>query len=307
MIGGRALPVIETHGPAYPFENTRSVLSTADIAMANLEAPFTQDGDPFKKTYTFRVPPAFAGGIRDAGFDVMTLANNHILDYGPDGLFSTMKVLDSLGIAHCGAGLTIQQAEQGIILERNDYQIGFAAYSLTYPAEFWATSTRSGTAFPDAHRMEKNIGRLKEMTDLVVVSFHWGGEKRNYPKSYQIMYGHLAVDSGADLVIGHHPHVLQGLEVYKDRLIAYSLGNFAFGSYSRSARESMMLKVWLDHRGLLIAQVIPISVYNYDIEFQPKILNGPSRERVIETLNQLSLGLNGGKDIIRKSGLIVVK
>ena len=121
------------------------------------------------------------------------------------------------------------------------------------------------------------------------------------------MYGHLAIDSGADLVIGHHPHVLQGLEIYKDRLIAYSLGNFSFGSYSRSARDSIILQVRLDHRGLLIAQVIPISVYNYDVEFQPRIINGPSRESVIQTLNQLSLSLNGGKEIIRKSGLIVVE
>jgi len=307
MMGARALSVIASRGPAYPFEATRSIINAADIAMANLEAPFTRGGEPFDKTFTFRVPPEFAWGIRDAGFDVMTLANNHILDFGPDGLISTKDILDSLGIAYCGAGLTLQQAEQGTILQRGHWKIGFAAYSLTYPAEFWATSIRSGTAFPETHRMVENIRQLKGKTDLVVVSFHWGAEKRETPKSYQIMYGHLAIDSGADLVIGHHPHVLQGLEIYKDRLIAYSLGNFSFGSYSRSARDSIILQVRLDHRGLLIAQVIPISVYNYDVEFQPRIINGPSRESVIQTLNQLSLSLNGGKKIIRESGLIIVE
>ena len=307
MMGGSALSIIRTKGSEYPFEPTKSILRTADIAMANLEAPFTLKGEPFEKTFTFRVPPEFVQGIYDAGLDVLTLANNHILDYGPEGLFSTMALLDSLGIAYCGAGRTIKEAEDGVILQRGHWRIGFLAYSLTYPAEFWATSSKSGTAYPHPQRMEKNIRMLKEEVDLVVVSFHWGGEKMVRPKSYQRRYGHQAIDCGADLVIGHHPHVLQGLELYKDRLIAYSLGNFVFGSYSKNARDSIILKVRYDRQGLLLAEVIPISVFNYDVKFQPRLLEGVSREKVIRTVKELSIPLNRGKDIIRKSGLIVLE
>ena len=307
MMGGSAFPVIKQNGPDYPFEPTRSILQKADFAIANLEAPFTLTGKPFAKTFTFRVPPEWAGSIRDAGFDVLTLANNHVLDFGPEGLFSTMAVLDSLGMAYCGAGANIEEAEKAAIIEQGRWKIGFLAYSLTYPTEFWATPTKWGTVYPDTHRLKNSLQMLSIETDLVVVSFHWGGELRVHPKAYQRFYAHQAIDWGADLIIGHHPHVLQGLELYRDRLIAYSLGNFVFGSYSQKARDSIILRVRYDRLGLLLAEVIPISVYNSEVQFQPQLLKGQPRERIIQTLNTLSIRLNGGREILRKSGLIVTE
>lgn len=305
MMGGSALPVLHQRGSDYPFDLTRTHLRTADIALANLEAPFTHSGKAFEKTFIFRIPPEYAGGVARAGFDVLTLANNHILDYGPEGLLSTVMVLDSLGIAHCGAGPDLLAAEKGVVVKRGLWRIGFLAYSLTYPTDFWATLGKMGTAYPYPDRFKECLRMMREEADLIVVSFHWGGELKTEPKPYQRLFAYRAIDWGADLVVGHHPHVLQGLEIYKDRLIAYSLGNFVFGSYSRNARESIILKVRYDQMGFLMAEVIPISVFNYEVQFQPRLLEGALREKVIQRLNGISIDLNGGRKIIRESGVIV--
>jgi len=305
MMGGSALPILHQKGADYPFDLTRTHLHTADIALANLEAPFTHSGKAFDKTFIFRVPPEYAGGVARAGFDVLTLANNHILDYGPEGLFSTVMVLDSLGIAHCGVGHDLSAAERGVVVKRGPWRVGFLAYSMTYPADFWATLGRMGTAYPYPERFKECLRVMREEADLIVVSFHWGGELKVDPKPYQRLFAHRAIDWGADLVVGHHPHVLQGLEIYEDRLIAYSMGNFVFGSYSRNVRESIILKVRYDSMGFLMAEVIPISVFNYDVQFQPRLLEGALREKVIQRLNDISSDLNGGRKIVRESGIIV--
>jgi poly-gamma-glutamate synthesis protein (capsule biosynthesis protein) len=280
------------------------VLTASDIAVANLEAPFTTSGHPFDKKYTFMVPPDFAPGLKSAGFDVLTLANNHILDYGPSGLFTTMRVLDTLGIAYCGAGRDRVQAEEPVVCCVEGRKIGFLAFSMTYPSEFWAGSDRAGTAYPDLERMKKTITALKDTVDLVVVSYHWGGELKTTPKAYQKRFACNAVDAGADLVLGHHPHVLQGLQRYKNRLIAYSLGNFVFGTYSSNTGVSAILKVYFNDRGFLLAEIIPVSVNNYEIEFQPRLLHGERRREVLQMLNRISMPLNNGTGIVRPSGLI---
>ena len=148
MMGERLLPLMQSRGSDYPFDSTRQFLQSADIAVANLEAPFTRTGETFDKTYTFSVPPEYADGVRRAGFDVLTLANNHILDYGSEGLFSTMSTLDSLNIIHCGADSNQEKAQEGAILDKEGWRIGFLAYSMTFPTEFWATSEKCGTAYP---------------------------------------------------------------------------------------------------------------------------------------------------------------
>lgn len=179
---------------------------------------------------------------------------------------------------------------------------------MTLPVEFWATPEQCGTAYPHTGRLKQIIQKMKDETDLVVVSFHWGGELETTPKSYQQSYAHRVIDYGADLVIGHHPHVLQGLELYKGRLIAYSLGNYVFGSYSQNARVSMILQLFFDRRGPLIAaKVIPISVYNAETQFQPRLLKGKRYDQVIQTLNEISVDLDEGEEIVSPSGLVIIK
>jgi len=304
MMSGGAASVINSRGIEYPFIHVLSVLQNADIATCNLEAPFTEDGTPFDKKFTFRVKPSFAGALEHAGFDVVCLANNHILDFGDGGLASTMAVLDSIGILWCGAGSNRKQAESPAFIKARGIKVAFLAYSLTYPAEFWAGPDSYGTAYPGGGRIKEHIASARDSSDFVVVQFHWGGELRTAPKPYQRWYAHMAIDAGADAVIGHHPHILQGIEVYRNKVIAYSLGNFVFGSYSRHARTSAILRLRFSGTDVLLAKVIPVSVDNYSVNFSPVILAGSQKDAVISGLNSLSAGLNTGEHLISKSGLI---
>jgi len=276
-----------------------SITAVGDII--NLESPFTRTGTKFEKKFTFKVSPAHAAGLANAGFDVVNLANNHILDYGIEGLNNTLTILDSIGLAHCGAGLTLEQAQMPAILKRNGLRIAVLGYSMTFPEEFWATDSTGGTNYPN--KLKANVEHSDSIADFTIVTFHWGAEGMNHPKDYQKHFAHLAIDAGADLVLGHHPHVLQGLEIYKNQLIAYSLGNFSFSSYSKTAVESMILKVYLTDNGLLFAKVIPISVNNIDIAFQPRILKGAAADTVISHLRKYSESLNS-TSIIDNDGYI---
>ncbi len=317
MLGTWVTSYLDSSGATYPFEPTRHILEAADFAIANLEAPFTDRGEPVKdKTFTFRVPPKHAAGLKESGFDILHLANNHILDYGPEGLFDTITTLDSLALTHVGAGENIAAAFAPAILERDGLdgkklRLGFLGFSMTHPEEFYAGKTNPGTAFPFYERYIAALDSLAPKVDIMVVSFHWGAEKMVTPKAYQIEMAHLAIDRGADIVLGHHPHVLQGLELYRPRpdarpgLIAYSLGNFAFGSYSRSSRTSIILKCVLDNEGVLYARCIPINVFNDEVNGQPRLLQDEAATAVIDSLNAISRHLNNGKNLISAEGFIV--
>lgn len=304
MLGSWVKPILAKQGPDYPFRETVRYLQSADLAIANLEAPFTNDTLAFEKKFNFKVPPEYAHSLVSGGFDVVTLANNHIMDFGERGLVSTIQTLDDLGVKHCGAGLNLYEAHEPAVVKVGGQKIAFFGYSMTFPTEFYAKEDSSGTAYPEPEIMEDSLRRWEDLVDFTVVSFHWGAEKRQTPKDYQIYFAHLAIDSGADLVLGHHPHVLQGLELYKNRLIAYSLGNFAFGSYSQHAVDSIILQVNLWRGGLLYARCLPINVDNRQVEFQPYLSEGDSAKSVISKLQELSLSLNHERNIIEDSGVI---
>ena len=305
MLGSWVTPILRERGIHYPFANSTDYLENSDVTIANLEAPFTDDGEPFEKQFNFKVPPEYARGVKASGIDVLTLANNHIMDYGETGLISTIQTLDEVGLLYSGAGRNITEAHQPALLEVRGKRVAFFGYSMTFPKEFYAREDTSGTAYPEPELMEANLASWEDSVDFTVVSFHWGAEKVDTPKDYQVYFAHLAVDSGADLVLGHHPHVLQGIELYKNRLIAYSLGNFAFGSYSKHAVDSIILKVHINAEGLLYAHCIPINVDNREIEFQPTVVDGDRKNRIISRLQELSLPLNHERNIIGRTGLIM--
>ena len=305
MLGSWVSPILEIKGAFYPFTQTRKHLRSTDIAIANLEAPFTLVGEPFEKKFNFKVPPKFARGLPDGGIKVVTLANNHIMDYGETGLISTMAALDNIGVKHSGAGMNFIEAHKPAVVAIDGRSVAFFGYSMTFPTEFYAKEDSSGTAYPEPEILTSMLAAWRDSVDFIVTSFHWSAEKREAPKDYQIFFAHLAIDSGSDLVLGHHPHVLQGLEIYKNKLIAYSLGNFAFGSYSQYARDSIILKVHLSQDGLLFGQCVPINVDNSEVEFQPQPVSGERAAAIISKLQKLSLPLNGEKNILSDSGLIL--
>lgn len=287
MLAGKASASFARLGYDYPFAATVSALKNGDIAVGNLEAPLAQNGTEFKnKKFRFKTDPQAATALKRAGFSILTLANNHMLDFGSDGLRETIYNLDQQGIQHSGAGETLAMARREALVNCNGGKIAFLAYSLTYPEEFYAGDKRAGTAPGFRPYYQEDIARARTVADYVVVSFHWGTEKAAMPKKYQIAAAHRAVDAGADVVLGHHPHVLQGIEHYKGAVIFYSLGNYAFGSRSSSAR-SVIARVTLDN-GVKEVELIPLNVLNSEVSFQPRLLTGKKGQEVINRLNTMS-------------------
>lgn len=303
MIGHWTLQYLAERGPDYPFRGIAPILADADIAFANLEAPFADSGLAAEKSFVFKVPTRYGEALAASGFTALSLANNHIMDFGADGLRQTLQALARSGLAYSGAGLDVQQAWQPAILHTPAGTVALVAFSMTLPREFWATDSTAGTAYPYEPQLIAFLDSLQQEVDFIVTSFHWGTEKKMTPNDYQIYFAHLAIDHGADLVLGHHPHVLQGVEIYKNRLIAYSLGNLAFSSYSSVAVNSMLLKIVLHREGLLLAKVIPLNVDNRFVEFQPQPAFGAQARAVITAVDTLSLPLNGF-DAVEDSGYI---
>ncbi|GMR18200.1 MAG: CapA family protein [Gammaproteobacteria bacterium] len=290
MLGGTAEPELQKFGYDYPFVNVKNILSEADIVFGNLEGPLTNKGSPeVEKKYKFRSPPGkVAPALARAGFDVVSLANNHTLDYGTAGLEDTLNALADAGIKYAGAGNNLAAAREAAILLRNNTRVAILAYSLTFPEDFWATTDKPGTAFGHAENIKEDVASARQQADIVIVSFHWGREGTTVLRDYQAALGRAAIDAGASAVLGHHPHILQGIEKYKQGLIFYSFGNFVFGSYSRTAQRSVIARLVFEKHKLQSVKLIPINVNNVELIFQPQILQGQQARAVIESLRQLS-------------------
>ena len=208
-------------------------IEQADIFMENQEFPFSSRGTPeTDKQFTFRLPEEKVSIMQEIGPDIVALANNHALDYGSEALSDTIRVLDEAGILHAGAGENLDEAKALKTIEAGGKTFGFLAASRVFPKGYWAAGPDHPgmlTAYDSTVLLEE-IQKAKESCDFLTVYVHWGIERRTEPESYQRTLGQQYIDAGADLVIGSHPHVLQGIEYYKGKPLVYSLGNFVFGS-----------------------------------------------------------------------------
>lgn len=294
--------IIPDSGYDYPFRHLNDFLHSADLVFANLEAPFGTTGEPFEKEFAFQVHPDLVQVLLAGNINLVSLANNHTLDYGPACLKETLKILDQHHIRYSGAGVTLSDARKPALINVRGKRVALLAYNLTFPQEFWATDTTAGTCFPYDTFVFQDIARADREADIVLVSCHWGQELNQTPRPYQIDFAHRAIDAGADVVLGHHPHVIQGMEFYRGKLIAYSLGNFVFASYSEKAKESMLLKLTWGKDDSLGVYVLPINVYNRDVNFQPAPLEGEQREAFFRHLIKLSGELNSLPLVISSDG-----
>lgn len=307
MLGGTAEEIMLKNGYDYPFKHTRQLLSNAEIVIGNLEGPLTNHQIPETpdKQYLFRSPPqAVAPALRRAGFNAMNLANNHILDYGVTGMNDTLQSLDQSGIIGVGAGQNLSEARTGRIIRTAHGDVALLGYSLTFPESFWATDTQPGTAFGHRKQIVEDIQRLSQQVDYIVVSFHWGREKAETLRPYQPRLARAAIDAGADIVLGHHPHILQAVETYKQGLIIYSLGNYVFGSYSQDARNSVVARINLHSGHFHSVELTPINVLNTQVVFQPAPLKGKAAAGVIEHINQLSANTNTRLQLYKHRGYL---
>ncbi len=290
MLGGTAGPEMQKYGYDYPFERTQSILKQAQIVFGNLEGPLTDGGaNETPKKYVFRSPPdKVAPALARAGFNIVSLANNHSLDYGPPGLEDTRAALEKAGIHGVGAGRNLAEARTAVYMKAGGSTVAFLAYSLTFPEEFWAGPDKPGTAFGHEQYVREDVAAARAKADIVVVSFHWGQEGKTELRDYQVQLAHAAIDAGASAVVGHHPHVLQGVEHYKQGVILYSLGNFAFGSFSNTATRSAIAQLTFRDRQWNELRLVPINVRNAEVVFQPRPLVGRDAAEVVEQLQQMS-------------------
>lgn len=265
-------------GPDYFFKNVRSILEEDDLSIINLEGTFTDSDQRQEKTFAFKADPEYVSILTGSSIEAANLANNHSRDYGEESYTDTVETLEQAGIASFGY-------DQVDILEVNGVKVGLTGiYELAEHLD-------------KQEEVRTNIAALKEAgAQVIIVNFHWGIEKEYLPNDTQKTLAHLAIDEGADLVIGHHPHVLQGIERYKGKYIAYSLGNFSFGGNSNPSDKDTMIfqqtftvqdgKVEVnDDINVIPCSLSSASGYN---DYCPTPLEGSEKERVLEKLKEYS-------------------
>lgn len=257
----------------YPFLKTADLLKTADITFGNLECAITPGKIIETNEMIFRADPQSVEGLNYAGFDILSLANNHTMNFGKEGIENTFKYLNESNIKFVGAGNNLKEAFEPKIFEVNGLKIAFLAYADNYlvPASYQATENKPGIAFMNISKMQEDVKATKEKANFVIVSMHAGVEYSKEPNKNQINFAYNAIDAGADLVIGHHPHMVQKVEKYKNKYILYSLGNFVFDQmWSMETREGIIAKITFDKNGIKDIEFVPVLIENYS---QPKILD----------------------------------
>ncbi len=242
MLAYHPLQMVQQHGENAPWA---CLITLADSIrwVVNLEAPLTTHARPWipEKPFVFQVDPRWSSLLSHWRVTGVTVANNHILDYGWEGWKETRTALQKTGIPWVGLGDHIRDARRPLFLQVDGYRVGILAYSLTYPERYWAGPRKGGTAFGHLRWIQKDITKTREKADFVVVIFHWGRERWPILRPYQRTLAHAAIDAGADLVVGHHPHVLQPVERYHGHTVVYSLGNLLFGSSSLRPEGAVLL------------------------------------------------------------------
>ncbi|MEO8097728.1 MAG: CapA family protein [Acidobacteriota bacterium] len=246
--------------PASPFRDIAPVFADADIAFANLESPFSDQGPVMQRGMIFKTEPEMIAGLQLAGIDVVSTANNHARDRGSYGLEFTLDLLARNNIAAAGTGKTAEAAHAGAVLERNGIRFGFLAY--TYDANNGNhKDTDPRVAILDTEEMVRDVASIKTRADVVIVSMHAGIEYQPNPSPAQAEFAHAAINAGAQVVVGHHPHVRQPWEWYAGGVIFYSLGNLIFDQFQRTETQigSLAEVVFRDDR-LIQARVHTVNL-----------------------------------------------
>ncbi|MBW7477006.1 CapA family protein [Paenibacillus oenotherae] len=281
--------LMKSHGFDYPYAKALPYLTKPDLLAGNLENPITTRGVPaLNKQYVFKGTPDSLPALKEAGFDVVNLANNHTLDQGVEGLLDTIGHLDEAGMPNMGGGNDETEAYKPVLLEANGISVAYVGLSRVLPVGEWkATDKRPGLAETyDSTRAVKTIKEAKGQADLVVVMVHWGIERADHPNADQKRLAREYIDAGADLVIGSHPHVLQGLEQYKGKWISYSLGNFIFNmTKTENTKDTGVLDAVCTVAGDCSLQFHPMRA----VASQPTPLEGEQAKVLLERLSSLSI------------------
>ncbi len=279
---------IQQKGANYPFIHIKPELAASNLNVVNLETSITTGGTKQEKQYTFRSNPQALAGLKNAGFQLVSLANNHSLDYGQTGFTDTIANLKKYNVDYVGGGLTKQEAYAAKSYDLKGNKVKILAFSRVLPDYSWvAGDSKPGLATGyDIQLIENTIKNEKEDADFLFVFIHWGIEKNRSPEPFQREWARKMIDAGADGVIGSHPHVLQGFEYYQDKPIAYSLGNFLFPNYVKgNAAQTGILHLDINEEKIAMT-FVPFRIYQDQIVKQSEV----EKNKVWNELNNLSFG-----------------
>jgi len=262
---------VKKHGKGdfkWVFSNIADYLGESDLLFGNLESVISDKGANVGSIYSFRAEPEAIEGLQSAGFDVLSVANNHIFDYGREAMEDSFFRLRRAGIDYVGGGFSEQEAHSPVIKEINGRNIAYLAYCNVGSRHWQARGGSSGIAWLDDDAI-KDIRKAKQEAEVLIVSMHFGSEYNSFPNENQERFARLAIDAGADLVIGHHPHVVQPVEEYKGGYIAYSLGNFVFDQYfSEETMEGLLLEVIIERGSIKEINQKQVKINSF---FQPEL------------------------------------
>lgn len=250
----------DRHDPAWPLHDLAPVLREADLAFVNLEAPFSDRGKMVESGMIFKAEPEMIAALQDAGIDIVSTANNHARDCGDYGVGFTLDWLASHGIANAGSAKTPEQVHAGTVIERNGLRFGFLAY--TYDQSNGNHKDLDlRVPLMDVKQMREDVKNLLSRVDVAIVSMHAGIEYMKTPNAQQREFAHAAIDAGARIVVGHHPHVTQPWERYGDGVIYYSLGNLVFDQFQRAeTQRGALAQIVFAGPVMTRAELIPVEI-----------------------------------------------
>jgi poly-gamma-glutamate capsule biosynthesis protein CapA/YwtB (metallophosphatase superfamily) len=281
--------LIRAKGPTAPFAAVAGMLKSATVTVGNLECVLSKRGSRIPgKAFTFEGCPSAGAGLTYAGFDLLGLANNHSGDYGRTAMLDTIANLDAAGLAHAGAGKDRAAALAPPVIVRDGARIAFLSFCQIGPSSFAATTHGPGTAYTLAmSTVTSAIHAARAQADYVIVMFHWGVETKTTPSSRQVTFGRAAINAGADLVLSSHPHVIQGVEFYRGKLIAYSLGNFVFSPGTAAGHDTMALTIQMTQHRIVAVAARPFLI---DGTGRPTTPRGSNLTRILGRIVTTSRG-----------------
>lgn len=264
MVGRRTPEMVRKHGAPWVWSEIAPIMEQADIRFCNLECALTNSTEAIKKPFVFRVAPSVGQQVlRAGGFNVVSLANNHAYDYGPVGLASTLTAVEDAGILAAGAGRGRAQAIAPRIITVNGLRVGLVAYTWWIPEMYEWGATKPSLAILNIATLPEEIRQAKSACDVLVVSMHWGNEYTQTIPEIQRYVAHLAVENGADLILGHHAHVAQEIEWYHDRPIFHSLGNCLFDRNTHpSTPGGLLALIRLTPDKVQIERTVPLQIHD---------------------------------------------
>ena len=271
----------------FPFLGVSQLISQSDIAFCNLECPISDKGNI---RGMFRADPIYAEGLKSSQIDVVSIANNHAFDASEEGFLETLKNLEASQVPYVGGGRNIEAARTPRIIKAKGVRFAFLAYSAVSDNGFYddvAGEETPGILPFSPPLILEDIEGTRNQCDILVLSLHWGSADNPYVHNRAIEYAHKFIDAGVDIILGHHPHVYKGIQIYRGKPIFYSFGNFIFGIYYKEWHDNFLAKISFKGKKIDKIHIYPISGKGSEL-FQPVLLRGVRAQHVIKHLGKMS-------------------